>query len=153
MSRVTLEQIDVDQPCQVAWEEMQGDDVRRFCQHCQKHVYDLSAMTRDKAERLICERAVNLCAQFQRTPQGQIITLDYEPVTLRPPSRFTPMAIVGWLAVSSVGIATLGSLFTTSTVRGRIQCRPPRQIAPYAPSYSPPPTIGQQSDPAADFDL
>jgi hypothetical protein len=152
MSRVTLEQIDVDQPCQAVWDQMQGDDVRRFCQHCQKHIYDLSAMTRDDAERLICEKAGNLCAQFQRTPQGQIITLDYEPVTLRPASRFTPMAIVGWLTIGSVGAAVLGSLFTT-TVRGRVQYRPSRQIVPYAPSYSPPPAIGQQSDPANDFDL
>lgn len=82
--RLSLEQIDVAQPCLAAWEEMRGGDGARFCEHCQKHVHDLSAMSRDEAERLVCASGGDLCIRFARADDGQVMTLDYrsKPVKL-----------------------------------------------------------------------
>lgn len=57
MSKISLQQIDVPEPCPARWDDMQGDDVSRYCNHCHKSVYDFSAMTRDEAELLVCRNA------------------------------------------------------------------------------------------------
>ena len=44
---------------------------------CRKHVYNLSAMSRTEAERLVCEAAGSLCVRFARTETGQVQTLEY----------------------------------------------------------------------------
>src|SRR3954465_2557570 len=56
---------------------MAGDRRVRFCPQCKKNVYNLSAMPRDEAERLVCESAGNLCVRFYRDAAGRVITLDY----------------------------------------------------------------------------
>ena len=53
---IPLEVIDIPDPCPVDWNDMRGDERVRFCRHCALHVYNLSAMTRDAAERLVAER-------------------------------------------------------------------------------------------------
>src|SRR4051812_27011288 len=75
---IPLEVLRIEQPCHADWNEMAGDDQRRFCRGCQKYVHDFAAMTRDEAERLICESAGSLCARMPRDEQGTVITFDYE---------------------------------------------------------------------------
>jgi hypothetical protein len=58
---------------------MTGDARVRYCAGCQKHVYDLSAMTQSEAERLVCDAAGQLCVRFSRAPDGRVQTLDYQP--------------------------------------------------------------------------
>jgi hypothetical protein len=80
--RLTLEQLEIKSPCPADWDAMSaaaGDAKSRFCQHCQKHVHDLSAMPRAAAERLVCQNAGNLCIRMSLAPDGQVITLDYRP--------------------------------------------------------------------------
>src|SRR4051812_8134313 len=79
-TRRALDVIQIDKPCSANWDEMRGDQQRRFCTHCQKHVHDLSSISINEAERLVCTSAGNLCVRFARDPEtGQVITLDYRP--------------------------------------------------------------------------
>ncbi|KYF84670.1 hypothetical protein BE17_32220 [Sorangium cellulosum] len=48
-----LDSLRVASPCNASWDEMAGDDRVRFCQRCEKNVYNLSEMPRDQAERLV----------------------------------------------------------------------------------------------------
>jgi hypothetical protein len=75
--------VDVDQPCPMSWEAMKpsGDDARRFCAHCQRHVHDLSTMRRDEVTDLICKNAGNLCVRYERLPDGGVKTLEYQSRT------------------------------------------------------------------------
>jgi hypothetical protein len=73
---LSLDVIDVARPCPADWNAMRGDDRSRYCDHCQKHVYDLSAMTREAAEALITEKEGNLCGRFYRRVDGTVITSD-----------------------------------------------------------------------------
>jgi hypothetical protein len=61
---------------------MTGDDQVRFCGACEKHVYNLSAMTRDEAERLLVEREGRLCVRFYQREDGTVLTADC-PVGVR----------------------------------------------------------------------
>ena len=79
MSPIPLEQIEIPKPCPASWNKMRGTNVSRFCEHCQKHVYDLSAMPRSRAEQLVCQSAGDLCVRMKRAADGQVMTLDYRP--------------------------------------------------------------------------
>jgi hypothetical protein len=103
--RRPLDVIQVANPCPASWEQMSGDDKRRFCTHCSKYVHNLSAMPADEAERLVCEDAGNLCVRFAQDPaSGRVITLDYAP---RPRTwRLRAMLVVAsLLATGSIAAA------------------------------------------------
>jgi len=71
-----LDQVRVASPCTARWEDMAGDDRARFCQHCQKHVFNLSALTRVEAEALIRAKEGNFCGRFHRRRDGRMLTAD-----------------------------------------------------------------------------
>ncbi len=48
-----LSQITIATPCPVNWESMDGDEQKRYCRHCNRHVYNLSAMNSDELVELI----------------------------------------------------------------------------------------------------
>ncbi len=99
-TRVTLDVIDVKRPCPASWDAMAGDGRSRFCEQCGLHVHNLSVMTLDEAQQLVCARAGRLCVRFQRDEKGRVVTLDYETRVRRGRSwRF-------WSAVAaSLGLA------------------------------------------------
>jgi hypothetical protein len=76
-SRLSLDVIEVNEPCSASWEQMAGDERVRFCAGCRKHVHNLSAVTRSEAERLVCETAGSLCVRFARGEDGVVQTLEY----------------------------------------------------------------------------
>lgn len=71
-----LDRLQIPEPCSVGWENMTGDDRSRFCSACNKHVYDLSAGTRRRAEAIIATSRGNLCARIVRRADGSIATAD-----------------------------------------------------------------------------
>jgi hypothetical protein len=71
-----LDRIRVASPCHASWDAMTGDDRVRFCGECKKDVYNLSAMTRDEAERLLAERAGSLCVRVYKRADGTVLTAD-----------------------------------------------------------------------------
>jgi len=77
-----LDQLRVASPCQVSWDEMQGDDRRRFCSHCRLNVYNLSEMSRDEAEAFVQKSEGRTCVRFFQRADGTMITRDC-PVGLR----------------------------------------------------------------------
>src|SRR6476469_3557088 len=81
--RTELNVIEVQHPCRADWEAMSGGATARFCTHCQKNVYNFSAMNSDEAQKLICESGGSLCARFARSEAGDFITLDYQSAPRR----------------------------------------------------------------------
>ena len=71
-----LDRVRVASPCTARWEDMAGDDRSRFCQHCQKHVFNLSAMTRAEVETLIVEKEGKFCGRFHQRRDGRMLTRD-----------------------------------------------------------------------------
>ncbi len=77
-----LDDVRIASPCKASWEAMTGDDRVRFCGECNKNVYDLSAMPRDEATRLLAEHEGSLCVRLYRRADGTVLTADC-PVGLR----------------------------------------------------------------------
>jgi hypothetical protein len=55
---------------------MTGDDRVRFCGQCEKHVYNLSGMTRADAERLVRESTGEICVRLYQRTDGTVLTAD-----------------------------------------------------------------------------
>ena len=100
-TRIPLEVLRIENPCPADWDQMVGDDRRRFCQGCQKHVHNLTAMPRAEAERLVCESAGRLCVRFARDAAGAVVTVDYQ--------NATDARRRGWRFWTGVGL--VGALF------------------------------------------
>lgn len=71
-----LDSIRIPKPCTVGWEKMSGDDQTRFCNECNKRVYNLSAMTRRQAEAHIEASQGRLCAMVTRNADGTTVVAE-----------------------------------------------------------------------------
>jgi len=72
--RRLLEKIEIASACSADWESMSGDERVRFCDQCNKQVYNISRMTRTQAEQLLANSVGKLCARIERHPNGTVIT-------------------------------------------------------------------------------
>ena len=91
-----LENMSIASPCSAKWSEMKGDTKVRHCELCGLNVYNLSALRRPEAERLIQEREGRLCVRFHLRSDGTVLTADC-PVGLRA-ARLRVAKCVGALA-------------------------------------------------------
>lgn len=133
-----LDTIQVASPCHVAWDSMQGSDLVRHCGQCQRHVYQLSALTRPEAEALVQQHEGRLCVRFFRRTDGTVLTADC-PIGLRSVRRRLARAVAGMAAL--IVFMTSGALFARH--RGSVPIEetpllyfddpfapPPEQVAP-----------------------
>jgi hypothetical protein len=95
-----LDRITIPTPCRADWDSMQGDERSRFCSRCEKHVYNLTAMTAQESVALIREKEGKLCARFFRRPDGTVVTANCTPAA---PRKLSPWQVS---LRSVVGIVT-----------------------------------------------
>jgi len=55
---------------------MMGTERTRYCGECKLNVYNLSAMTRTEAERLLMQSEGRLCVRYYRRADGTVLTKD-----------------------------------------------------------------------------
>jgi hypothetical protein len=72
----SLDYIRVASPCPADWNEMFGDERKRFCSECKLNVYNLSGMKRREAEELVFNLEGRLCVSFFKRADGTVITAD-----------------------------------------------------------------------------
>ena len=78
----------VPKPCHAEWATMSGDERKRFCSECGKHVYNLSAMTESEARKFADETQGRECVAYIRADNGRMLSPNFfERLVLR---------IVGW---------------------------------------------------------
>lgn len=93
-------------PCRANWDDMKGDDRARFCQECNKHVYNLSAMSPAAAAELIREKEGKLCARFYQREDGTVLHGEDCPVGLAARQWRRAKSMAG--AFASLVLMTLG---------------------------------------------
>ena len=132
--KITLQLVRIAAPCHEDLDAMPGDDRQRFCNRCEKHVQNLSAMTRDQAEAFINANPTGACIQMSRDRLGQIVTADdLDDSKLRPlrQRRMAAQASLPSLAILAGGVAMAIAL-SACTVRtaGAPACLPTDQRQP-----------------------
>ncbi|HKA06551.1 MAG TPA: hypothetical protein VKD71_04785 [Gemmataceae bacterium] len=135
-----LDTVRVASPCPASWQEMSGDDRVRHCSICQQAVYDLSALTRPEAEKLIRERDGRLCIRIHRRNDGKVMTRDCPVGRLQVVRRRVAAAIgtaavllftlIGWLAgrpdARARAIATVSRVREVEPIRTVVDWVEPR---------------------------
>jgi hypothetical protein len=104
-----LDNIRIASPCTASWDEMTGDERVRFCGHCSKDVYNLSGMAREESERLLRERAGNICVRLYKRHDGTVLTADCPVGVKRKRRRRIAAVAVGG------GLAAAGALLYPAT--------------------------------------
>lgn len=113
-----LDDIRIAAPCSAPWEAMHGDDRVRFCSHCTKNVYNLSAMPRADAEALLLQHEGDLCVRLYRRADGTVLTEDCpvgvrgQLLAARKNVRRAVWAGVSMAATLLAGIGVQSGLFT-----------------------------------------
>lgn len=147
-----LDSVRVAAPCSASWDNMVGTERVKFCGQCNLNVYNLSAMTKGEAERLIMESEGRLCVRYYRRADGTILTKNC-PVGLRALKRrlsrvagATVSAVLGLFAglFAAVGFreGTFAPLTTESNVI-RINKQPPNITATTGVLVRPEATMGK----------
>jgi len=115
-----LDNIRVASPCSADWDEMYGDDRKRFCGDCKLNVYNLSGMTRDEAEALVINAEGRLCVRYYKRADGSIITQDC-PVgwaKVKQRARLYATAAASLLVALFTGVLFVSLFSRQSTVLG-----------------------------------
>lgn len=71
-----LDNIKIASPCPADWNEMRGDDRKRFCSECKLNVYNLSDMTVTEAESFLINSEGRVCINYYRRKDGTVLTKD-----------------------------------------------------------------------------
>ena len=142
----------VANPCHVEWAAMIGDERKRFCSECGKHVHNLSAMTASEAQKFADETQGRECVAYIRAGEGLMQSPNFiERLILR---------IVGWTpAFAKVLVAILPAALAScvnNRPTGGVPTPPGKSIVPRHQSDfllgdpipgSPTMTLGESSPP------
>ena len=121
-----IDHLRIAAPCPIGWEQMTGDDRVRFCDHCQLNVYNISALSRTEAEKLIASTEGRLCARLFRRADGTVLTKDC-PVGLRALRRRVAKRTAAlFAAIVSLSALALGQ--HGSSKDGKTACTPQTKI-------------------------
>jgi hypothetical protein len=131
---MTMSNIRLDQPCQIPWETMQGDDRVRFCTQCNLHVHNLSVMTEAEATDLLTSRPGRTCVAFLPQPNGSP-TFQAEPASTSSGGRSLPVlqyrtppkAGRRWVVPAAIA-GTVAAAGATAALKPRVT--PPKAVAP-----------------------
>lgn len=135
-----LNNVKIASPCSADWNEMYGDERKRFCGDCKMNVYNLSGMTKTEAESLIIGAEGRLCVRFYQRADGSVITNDC-PVGwagVKHRTRVFATAAASLLMAILTGVFFV-SLFSKQRVIGEVV----GTMIPYAtPTPEPRPLMG-----------
>lgn len=99
-----LGQLSIPSPCSADWSDLVGDGRRRYCEHCDKNVYDFSKMTATEAVALLSTLRGRVCARIAWRPDGTVLTeepLPVLPVLRRRASPFASVAVTTLITITA----------------------------------------------------
>ncbi len=71
-----LDSVRIASPCSANWNEMYGNERRRFCSECKLNVYNLSDMTQLEAENFLINTEGRVRLRIFRRNDGTVLTQD-----------------------------------------------------------------------------
>jgi hypothetical protein len=108
-----LNNIKIASPCSARWDEMYGNERKRFCGECKLNVYNLSGMTKYDAENLLSVSEGRLCVRYFERNDGTILTADCPVGWAKVKQRLSVAAT----AVFSIILAFIGGLMAVTFLK------------------------------------
>ncbi len=130
-----LNNLSVASPCSADWNEMYGDERKRFCGDCKLNVYNLSSMTQDDAETLVMNAEGRLCVRFYKRADGTVITADC-PVgwaNVKQRTKLWATAAASLLVALFTGVLFVSAFSKQKTTVGRLVAIPFAKSTPEYP--------------------
>jgi len=134
-----LNRVKIASPCRADWNSMKGNDRARFCDQCQKNVFNLSAMTSHEAAALIRSTEGRLCVRLYRREDGTVLTGNCPVGVARAWGKVKTVFSALAVAVFGVG-SVMGATEVVSKGREWLGINPSR-VSP--PIINPIPTMGK----------
>ena len=77
-----IQKLQVESPCHVPWDSMEGSERTRYCRKCKLHVHNVSAMSREEADLFLVKLASGErhCGRIYRRPDGTVMSRDCRKV-------------------------------------------------------------------------
>jgi hypothetical protein len=116
-----IDGLEIASPCPASWNAMEGDERARFCATCEKHVYNIAAMTNPEVISLIERTEGRFCARIYRRRDGTVLTGDC-PVGAR---AWAARRLQRVLTLAVVGLGFAMSFFLRPGERGTTALMPP----------------------------
>lgn len=92
--------------CPLAWEKLTGGDRTRFCGQCEKHVTDLSAMSRAEAEDVLAQATAPMCVRVGHDASGNTVHAAIPQLpSITPALRSVPRAAMVAVALGGAACA------------------------------------------------
>jgi hypothetical protein len=110
----------IRQKCTADWEKMRGDDRKRLCEHCQKYVYNVSAMSRAEREVFASPANKHECVFYSLRANGEVADLSF---LVRVRRWFPVLRLACWSALVAVLPVTLTGCMG-------VRCPRPGEIRP-----------------------
>lgn len=131
-----IDGLEIATPCQVPWDSLPGGARVRHCGKCKQNVYNIEAMSRGEALRLVAAREGQVCLRIFRRPDGTVVTAGcwsrLRAARARGVSAFLAVLVVAALAelaAMAVGILGLRRLTDSARTMGALESA---RIAPVA---------------------
>ena len=119
-----LSNIKIASPCSADWNEMIGNERRRFCGDCKLNVYNLSGMSQREAENLLLNSEGRLCVKFYKRADGTILTKDcpvgWQAIKQGVSKTATAFASLVFTALSGIGLANYFARTNESEIMGQM---------------------------------
>ena len=122
--------IQIRKPCPKLWDDLQGDERRRFCSECSLHVLNSATLTRREAEALVRGAEGRVCMRIECDPKGAPVFR--EPVVVRV-ARWALTAGASLLAACQGGQPVepppkLGQVVVAPQLMGDVAVSPPQPV-------------------------
>lgn len=147
-----LSNLSVASPCSADWNEMYGDERKRFCGDCKLNVYNLSGMTTEEAETLVMNAEGRLCVRFYKRADGSVITADC-PVgwaKVKHRTKLWATAAASLLMALFTGVLFVSAFSKQKTIVGKLAVIPfatPTPEIPLMGAIAAPPTNANSKSP------
>lgn len=119
-----LSGIKIASPCSADWNEMIGNERRRFCGDCKLNVYNLSGMSQREAENLLLNSEGRLCVRFYRRADGSILTKDcpvgWQAIKRRVSKTAAAFASLVFATLSGIGLANYFAKSSEQPTMGKV---------------------------------
>ncbi len=135
-----LDSVRIASPCQEPWDNMVGDERTRFCGRCEKHVHNLSEMTRNEAELFLQSATDSVCVRIYQRADGTVMSTDCPVGMKKKRVRRLFLATVGGSLVAAAGAVAFWAVEETVVATGAVATAPTASGTATASGLPTPPT-------------
>ncbi len=73
-----FDRIAIKTPCQMDWYKMEGNERVRFCDLCQRHVYNLVHLSKPEIDKIWKNEPERVCARMIKDTDGRLVTKEWK---------------------------------------------------------------------------